>query len=51
MRRWPDSSPEKHEMTAHLLLMAVRMEWEAAARYRSLAEREAQSSARHDRRL
>jgi hypothetical protein len=32
----PDYEPEKHELFAHLLLMAVRKEWEAAERLRGL---------------
>lgn len=32
----PDYEPEKHELFAHLLLLAVRKEWEAAERMRAL---------------
>ena len=32
----PDYEPEKHELFAHLLLMAVRKEWETVERLRGL---------------
>jgi hypothetical protein len=46
----PDWEPEKHELFAHMLLLAVRKEWEAAERLRGLKhEREARERRRAER--
>ena len=43
----PDYEPDKHELFAHLLLMAVRKEWETVERLRRLKqEREAREARR-----
>ena len=44
----PDHEPEKHELFAHLLLMAVRKEWETVERLRGLQR---QQEAREARRI
>jgi hypothetical protein len=43
----PDYEPEKHELFAHLLLIAVRKEWETVERLRGLKrDREAREARR-----
>lgn len=42
----PDHVPEKHELMAHMLLIAVRKEWEMANRMREFQQREAQRALR-----
>jgi hypothetical protein len=46
----PDSDPEKHELFAHLLLVAVRKEWEIVERLRGLQhQREVRERRRAER--
>lgn len=46
----PDHVPEKHEMFAHLLLLAVRLEWREAERLREFErDRELRQRRRDER--